>query len=624
MFPKIAAGLALCASLVPGCKKDEASQEAEAREAGEAKKDDGAPEGEGIGEAAAKAVGSAGSSSDAAPIAGKLDRGKVLGHVFTPSPTTLLRDLKDQAAPASAGMFLDENTLRTLAAGQLGSRSNVAKNIDLSAPLGCVWVETTVTEAPLVCTMGYQGGIEVLLTDLGEEGKQEDAEGHAGHYRIGGDDFYVDALGDAVVVSTHPSLLADAKTYVETNLIGRASETKEDLEVTLYPSAAFARYEEQVAPLMKAALSQGEMDTKTGNPFADAYARWSNENNESSFSYIKESAQINVGLSIEDLGVALHFASIPVEGSELQANAQKLDSGPLDTSILGVLPASSPLLIGHKFRWNDTWPVESSEQLKKELVVAYAQSTGKDEAEVKAQLASFWSEREKLYGADIGHALVDTGTGVGGWLVTVKLEGESGRDLWKTWSEGFGVETVLGKDAKDSLTWSFTPGATEVSGSPVDRWTIALSDRAKKDIEKELGPQYGVWKERLGDFTFNVDRIEHAGHVLFSIAAAGDDSVLQAGVAALEGKDALAGNEAFERVAKRRSDSSFVMATNVEQGAKWLRDLLPPDDAADIPPSLGTGIGDVFVTGGYLSGGRTFFELAVAQDFVEQLRKMGS
>ena len=77
----------------------------------------------------------------------------VLGHFSVPSGKRLLDDIKTHFSTPMVSGFLDDQALRSLAAAQLGSRRDIAFNLNIEAPFGCAVVDFKAYEnGPIACT----------------------------------------------------------------------------------------------------------------------------------------------------------------------------------------------------------------------------------------------------------------------------------------------------------------------------------------------------------------------------------------------------------------------------------------------------------------------------------------
>lgn len=212
------------------------------------------------------------------PPASTLQRGEVLGHVMVTNPSVFLGEIKSQIVPAAQAQFVDESFLRMAGGAALGSRSKLATNIDLGKPIGCALVDLASAPLPLVCVVGYTGGATALVADLGADGKQADAAGHLAKFIVEGQELYIDEAAGGAIVSNHADAFAKGKTYVEANLIGRASAVASDVEFVAFPGAAFKRYEKDLAPIL-AMMGKMPMGGTGSNPFTDAMTAYGTKSN---------------------------------------------------------------------------------------------------------------------------------------------------------------------------------------------------------------------------------------------------------------------------------------------------------------------------------------------------------
>jgi hypothetical protein len=612
------AALALLTGL-GACKKDKPAEETEAAAPAE--------QGAASGEAQARSEktttpGGGPTTADGLSPASQLQRGQVLGHVLVPNASVFLGEIRDQVAPGSAGMFLDENMLRTLAAGQLGGRSNIAKKIDLAAPMGCALVDSTVTAVPLACIVGYTGGVDAVIADLGEDGKQSDSAGHVAHYQLAGQDVYVDALDGHVVLTNHAELFEKTKGYLQSNMIGRASKVASDVETVAYVSSVLTRYEQTLAPILDQ-ITEAQQITVGGNKVSEAMAQYNAKSTQNMIDRWTEMDQITVGFGLEPVGFVLRYAVFPTPGSRLEAESKAAAAGSLDAGIVKQLPASAWMIAGAAFDWTTFKETESSKELRTVLGNAYAAAVGKEAAEVNAAIEGYFDEAAQLYGNEIAYALIHEPDTVGAIVANARLAtGKKGREQWQAWTKKFTPENILDAESRKKLTWSFAFDAYDVDGVPVDRWTIEPTPAGHKDLQAEMGPQLADLERKLGGLRLVIDRAELDGRVLYVVTPMAEHKSMTAVVGAAKGKGDLAGDAGLADVLARSSGLSGLLAVDVSRAADWLRAILPPDGAARIPPNLGNALSDVAMATSYAKSGTQTGELVVSQAFIDQLRAL--
>ena len=620
----VSLGATLCLAACPEEEKKDDGKTAEAKD-GDKKDGDKKDADEGKDDAKPGEGGDGGPAADAINPASKLQRGDVLAHVMLPNPSGFIKEIKEKAAPSAAAMFLDENMLRNLASGQLGSRANVAKNLDLGKPLGCVLVDSKVVQAPVACVVGYNGGAEKAVTDLGNDGKQADAAGHAGFFKIEGEDVYLDDLGGAVVISNHAEVFAKAKPYLESNIVGRGDKVVSDVEVVAYGSGIVERYSEELKPVL-AELSKPPAVGGKDNKMAEAFAAYSQKSTQDSIKRITEIDQLTIGVGLEEVGFVGRYAMFPQEGSDLQKMVSETAAGPMDPEFTRQLPAGTWGLIGMKLDPVKMWENPSTVELRDLLIDAYAEATKKDAAAVKSSVEAYFNEVETLYGKDMAWGLMHEPGTLGGLVVATRIaEGKNPREHWQKWAEGFKSEDILGPEASKDLTWTFKMDAATVDGVPVDHWIIEPTEERKKKLRKEGGAELKKWEPRMGGLKLTIARADVDGVSLLVIAPGSEDKYVEKAIKAVKGTGNLKGDKGLDFVLGRHPSTGGVFALDVKGGAAWLKDLMPPEEAGQIPPNLGNDLSDFFVVGSYSKKtGSQSGEIVMSQALIDQIRALAN
>jgi hypothetical protein len=547
-----------------------------------------------------------------------MTRGSVLAHVMFPDPAALLGKIKRQAAPEAAGAFLEPEFIKMMASGQLGARGEVVKNIELDKPVACVLVDSTTSPVPVACTVGYTGGVDKLVTHMGEDGKQADAGGAKAHYLIEGQHLYVDALGDRVVFGTDPDALTKGKPYLEKNIINRADKNISDVEVVGYVSALMTRYEKELQPILD---SVGKPPLPSpDNPMQQGITEYMLGTNKDMVAKFKQMEQATFAFGFNAEGFTARWAVFPTKGSEFEKELQAVSAGPVDLGFVEKLPDHSAMVVGMRFD-GKIGEVKSLRALRDLIVAEYAKELGKDATAVNASLDAFFAEETLLYGEDIAAALTYEPGTLGGLLLEVPLEGgKSGRDGWKAWSEKFVAADVLGPEASKKITWSFKADAATIGGTPVDRWTIELTPDALAEIEKESPTELKAFRDKWKSLAVTVDRAEVEGRTIFVITPTEADKYMQAAIDAVSGKAALADDTGYKTVASKNAAVSALYAVDVKQSADFVRQLLPPEEAAKIPSPLGNDLSDAYFSSSYGRAGTQTGEFNVSQAFIDQIR----
>lgn len=620
MAAAIAWSLALA---MPGCKKDEPPAPAADGKTADAKTDSkdakgGTPTGTGTD----TGTGTNPVGSPLSP-ATQIQRGNVLGHFVIANGSTLISETSTQLVPTAQAAMVNEQTLRSLAGAGLGDRGKLATNLDLSKPLGCAVIDSAATMVPVACVVGYTGGAAALAADLGNDGKAADAAGHIAKFTVDGQDIFIDDLGGNAVVSNHAELFEKAKGYLETNIVGRASSLASDIEIVVFPSAAMTRYEPVLAPIfdqlkkVQAAAPMGD------NPFAKAMQGYQSTQNDRLVKMFKEMDQFTIALSVEPVGFVMRTAMFAVPGSDFEKETKLAAAGAFDAKMLEELPKSSFLVAGYASNLHKVADSPTFAELKKSMVAAYAEATAKDPATVSTAIDAFIAENDAIYGDHAAFALVHEPGTVGGLVAVTQLEaGQSGRESWKTWSAAFTPEAVLGAEASKKVTWSFQADAATIGGVAVDRWTIEPSAEVAAQLRKEGGEELAKWEPRLGGLKLVINRIEADGKAAFIVSPGADDKAVQAAVDALNGTNGLTGDPGLSTLLTRNAGVSGMFAINVKGGANWVKELVPPDKAGQIPADLGNALDDVFMASSNSATGSTSSEIVVSQRLIDQIRAL--
>lgn len=629
--PHVLGRAALCVALLAplgACKDDTKDTPADGEaKSGEPKSDDGtkaggkeaADGGEKSGGLADKLAG--GLVGDLAP-ADQIQRGDALGHFLVANPNGLLEEVAKQGAPAKFAPTVNEAALKALAGMALGDKAALVQHLDFGKPFGCMVLSSTVTDVPVACTMGYQGGAAALATDLGGEGKAADAGGHAAHYVLEGQDMFVDELGGQVVVSNHTEIFGKAKGYLEANMIGRASKLATDIEIVGFLGAAAKRYESQVDTLMSE-MSRAS-STRTGNKFTDAMMDYNQQSTTDMFDRLTEIEQITVGIGFEPVGFVSRFATFPVEGSKLQEQAKAAAAGPMQRTTLEALPSSAFLVAGMNADWKAAWDTEQFVKMRDFMLESYAEATGHDATAVKAAVATYVGETHEIYGNEWGFAFAHEPGTVGGMVISQSLK-KPGRDHWRTMAKLLTPEMVLGTLGTDWVTWRFEEKVSEVEGVEIDRLTIEPGPELAKKIAEEVAKDsdLAAIETRVGGFKLVMDRGETADRAFYVFAPKAEGQYMKSLMTAAAGSSGtLAGNAGVKLIFDRNPKVSSVMAMDGKATIGWLKELLPPEKAGQIPADLGNDMGDFFFVTSYGSGGSQTGEMVVGQPLIDQIRKL--
>lgn len=618
--PRLIALCALPLVVAGGCKNDDpAPATSDAKPADSAGGEDGKAEDSkpesgdkptagtpvtGLGVATAEKIQAATAAAAADPL---LEHDGILGHFMMGNAVASVKEIKAQASPPSVESMVDLEGLKSLAAMQLGERSSVAINVDLTKPFGCALVNSTVDDAPVACVVGYTGGAEGLVKDLGETGKLDDAKGHVAAYELEGQKVYIDALGDHIALSNHPDVLASAKGYLEANIVGRADKAIADFEVVVYPAEAMVRYGKEVEDLMGAFDGLGEIG---GSPSPTSPADLKKR--------VAEMGQFAMGLGMTPAGAHLSFATHAKPGSDLQKELDTTYAGRMEEDFVGTLPMSAFVVAGMQLgsgvTENDTW-VKALDL----VATGVAKDFDVDADKFKTEVEAFVKEESELYSRNVAMGMLYE-PGTLGALVLEVGKAAPGRDLWKAWSERFTTEAVLPKKAQDGVQWKFEAGATTIEGIEIDRWSISPTPKVlkKATADEDADRLMKLWP----DLTMQIDRAEIDDRVIFVAAPTEGDSYMQAAIKATRDGKTIKDRTGWKGLDSGRSGLVALYAFDIAGGVEWLRPIIPPSDAAKIPSPLGVGIDDVTIVLRHPAPGVVAGSFNVSQSFIDQLKML--
>ncbi len=578
------------------CKKDEANAE-KAAEATTGSEEPGGARGD---EASAVKVAAAPAGLPNLSSAGSASG--VYGHVLVPNGGDLLERVQKHLAVPKVAPFVNEGFLRGIAASQLDQRGNLAQNVRLDQPLGCAVLDPKAFEMPAVCVAGYTGGLAQLLKDLGEEGKQADAGGHAAHYQVGGQSLYLDEVGGEVALSGHPDAFGKAKGYLQEQLIGRAGKASGQLELVIYPGAIARAYQSEVEPFLDALEQQSASDPKTGDPDLDrALKVWSESNQKSTrnmFQNLLDLEQVSVSLAVEDAGTSVRVGGIPAKGSNLAQQLAAARAGAIDPAFAGAVPAETAVLVASSQNREGALKVPSSQESMRAMAEAYAAFARRDPKATAEAFADYMERVTKTYGEQGTLALLRLpDTAFGAIMVQqTKVSDDVVRALWDEIAKKATPHALLPKKLQDKVTWSFETLPASAGQPATDRFTLeAIGDAAKaldeafakEEVLKRVKPWLG------GSWKLVFDRVLVDGRMIVVFAPSAEATYVQAAVAATRGQGSILGGAAVERAASRMPGVNVFFGAHVGRVLDLVREVAPAKEAQQIPQGLGKDVDDM-------------------------------
>lgn len=552
---------------------------------------------------------------------------EILGHFAIANASRLLADVKTQLVPPKYAGFLEEAALRSLVSIALDKRSNLALNYDMAAPLGCALVEPKLDDPKVSCTFGYKGGAKAFVTDLGDLNQQADAAGHVAAYGVEGKSVYVDALGDAVVVSSGADTFAKTQAYLKRNIIDRAGSIHGDLEVVAYVSTVVDRYRAELTPFFEQ-MAGGPPPAPSGNPAVDgavkAFTDYRQRSSKTSIDRISDFAQFTFYFSVEPAGVMMGGALFPKAGSRAAQEMAIYGETRLDPAFAG-LAARDTVALYAMHMSQKAFELQSAIEGRRLISEVWGSLSGREPAVIEAAITAFSKENAALYDGQHLIALGREPNALFGLTIASRLQaGKSARDAYKAWTAAFTPELVLGAEFSKFATWSFKADAATIDGVAVDRWSIEPSAEVKKKMEADMDAEAKAFVDKaLGGLVLNIDRAEVGNTVVFTIAPKAEAAYMKRAIAAAQGKDSIAADPGLGKVLARDPQTAAILAIDVKQGMAWLRDLAQfGAKTENVPKNIGTDLGDFYLTMRYTSDGATAMEYVFSQQLIEQLKPM--
>ncbi|MEM6292441.1 MAG: hypothetical protein AAGA54_14295 [Myxococcota bacterium] len=560
----------------------------------------------GLGADTAALIDTAKSAAAGAPL---LPHDKVLGHFMMGNTATMMKKVKEQLAPPSLAGMVDVEAMKALAAGQLGPKGEVVRKIDLEKPFGCAMVDSKVHEAPVACVVGYEGGAEALVADLGPENKAPDGKGHVAAYNIDGETVFIDALDDQVVLSPHAEIFDLAKGYLKSNIVDRGSESIADVELVMYPNNAAKAYAKEMSEVFEAFDEmQKETEEFGGRGLGNLRDR------------VDEMQQFTIGLELSEAGFTFSTALHATKGSELATTMDTTYAGRMNKDFVAGLPSSTFAFAGAQ-GGSDPTTDENFTAAIDGLSKAIAEELELDQTKIKTEIDAFIKEEGDLYSRDLATGLMFVEGTLGGAILTVGKKAP-GRDKWKAWTERFVPDAILPEEGLAVVTWDFQPAGASFEGVEIDRWVIKPTAFAKKKMAEDKDPDLKAVLALWPDLELTIDRAEFDDRVVFVVSPVKSDAYTKSAVLAVNGTSTIRDHEGYGDVEARAKNLVGLYAVDVAGGVNWLRSFLPPDATKEIPSPLGVDLSDVTLLIEHPAPGVVAGSLSVSQPFVDQLRKL--
>jgi len=527
----------------------------------------------------------------------------VYGHVRIAAPTALIEQIQQQLLPPAQRLMFNESTLRSIIGMQLGERSGLAQNVDLTRPMGCVVTSAKRYDQPMACAMAYTGGLDRLVEDLGREGYVSGGNGYAA-YRIDGQPLYLTAMDTHVAMALAPDLTAGVRDRLQRDIID-APAGDEDVEGAVFVATIFEDIPEQIEQFAESsARAPG-----TGQPIQQAQ-RESQRRQLMSFGELERA---DLWLDVAPQRVRLGYRGTARAGTATAKAYEDLQRIPADPELLEVLPAESFMVASMRFD-----PASFADD---PMLGSYIRSLGEMDdtgaaaatAEIYRKSLSLWQE------IATGHAAIGMfhleGT-LGGLVMAYRLE--PGVDALPKLRENlerigdikqpdFPVETTV---QRGKLRIGKVRGDLVTMRPSADLQAKMKEGPAWDTISKAIGgsPQIQLAYAQHGDVLYMTFTVRNAKRYLARALGAG------------RGKKNLGGDRSAMARLERHQDSSMSMLVDVRRALDW---LVRVDAMERLSGPVGGEFDDVVLSMRPGAQGQREVLLDVSQSLVDDLIALG-
>lgn len=563
----------------------------------------------------------------------------VFGHILLNDVSNLLAELGQVAPPAHKGKF-DEGALRALAAMALEQRGVIAQNINLKAPMGCALLDLKkYPDAPTACAIGYKGGATALVRDLGAQDKLEDPKGHLAAYDLEGKTLFIDDLGGHAAISIYPGAFADAREYLDANIVKRTAGLTGNIEATLFIRGLIDKYPEEVKPLLEQLDSQtgseqskmiaeslypddGAAATKLAAAIDKAQEMGAGSQREN----LENSTQATFTIGLHGWGLQVGGAIVPAEGSDL-LNYAKLADQSASREITLELPAAADMFMS-AYQSPASWKAEPLAENFNSLCGVWAALTSAPDSGVCTKAISDFNTA--LEPTNTGQTVVfhapKEGSILGSLGAILRTTGDR-RELFVSTAKSVSVQTLLGERAAKSVTYTFEADKRTHEGVPVDRVTLAMTDELKGRIRgdaKDVKDADRALMERLLASNLVIERAEFDGRIVMSVTVGDDEAFTNNTIDVAKGKGDRVDPAAINAIFDHHPQSQSIGAANPQAFVDIVRNIVKLDAInaesermlAQLPTDLATDLATMRMYSELLPSGTGSIQALIDAGFV--------
>ncbi|MEM9460734.1 MAG: hypothetical protein AAGF11_41605 [Myxococcota bacterium] len=528
----------------------------------------------------------------------------IYGHFRVSAPDRLIEQVREQLLPPAQRLVLHESMLRPMLGSMLGSRSGVADHIDLSRPMGCVVASPKRYDRPLACVVGYQGGLDRLVEDLGAEGYVSGGDDYAA-YRIEGQPLYFNTMGEHVAVSFTPDLTAATRDRLQRDIIGSADG--KDLTGTAFLGVIFEDSREQIEQFIEREVSS--------TPDSDAYQRAIRDAQRKQWLSYGELASAELWLDLTPERVGMGYRGTARADTPTRKSYDANRDLHHDRALLERLPAESFLLASMTF--------EPSSMSDDPMFGAYTQTmSALDDTGSTAALAQLLRDnlatwRDMSTGQVAVAMLKERGT-LGGVVFMYRLKPDA--DVQSRLRESFERYRTLPADTPLPFEFTLRRGAFRKGKLRGDIAT--MKPNAKTRAQLKDNPAWRKLTRVLGGPPALQTAYVQQGDVLYmAIAPKKADRYIKRAMAASAGTRNVSGRKDAIALLEGHDRDSMMMMADVGEIIDWLVAI----DLIDSPPGpVGKALDDVVISMRSGEPGQREVVFEVSQPLIDSLLNLAN
>ena len=536
----------------------------------------------------------------------------VWGHVVMARPEKSMEKFAKRLVPPMLAPMAGPDQLKSMVGMQFEGRADVVKHIDLTQPAGCAIANPKEYDRPIVCAVGYSGGIAQLVEDLGQEGYRSSGEGFAA-YELGGDDVYFQAVGAHVAFAFEPSLLAVTSNYVQKEIVGVANDAP-DIYSVAKPGRIFADARQEIDEFLgelESEMAEGAKDGP-GAEYSAASAKSTREAMESFAELKKVEMSAHVGAK----RTKLTYRSTAKKGTATKKQYDAAAAAPsLDTALLEGLPDDAFMVGAMTFDFanlaDDPW-------MQSYMTMMSAMTTA-DGTNMGELMRTFFQEWGEVMAGPVAMAVFSNPKSAGAVAASYTLKpGADARGLMRRFVEKYPLAKMM-PAYSDYMKATFKKDAFKVGGVRADTYTFAPTKKVLGDMPKDA--DFAKLKKSMGKTQMVMAYAQKGDRLFWVLTTNNAKAALGKMMAAAEGKGSLGKFGAAKKLVKKHADGSSLLMVDVAGMLDWVRSLKVVDNPSELP-NIGGALDDVLTTGRMTKRGKREYEMSLSQDFIDQLRNL--